>query len=98
MIEIAVHVGNRPDEVADVIISTAKPWLNMIQVIRFLAVVSMLTALAGQAIGGHRAAGKVESCTFPTRSLPPPFRVPTEFADGYKLFQAAATSCPREIW
>ena len=68
----------------------------MIQLIRFLAAVSVLAGLVGQVIGGPRAAGKVESCTFPTRSLPPPFRVPTRFAEGYKLFQAGGNLIPED--
>jgi predicted esterase len=68
----------------------------MIQVIRFLAAVSTFAALAGQAIGGPDAIGRVESFTFPTRSLPPPFQVPTRFAEGYKLFQAGGNLLPEE--
>lgn len=66
----------------------------MVQLLRFLAAVSMLAAIADQVIGGSHVVGKVESCTFPTRSLPPPFHVPKRFADGYKLFQAGGDCLP----
>ena len=68
----------------------------MIQLVKFLATVSMLAAPAGQVTDGPHAVGKVESCTFPTRSLPPPFQVPTRFADGYKLFQAGSNLLSEE--
>jgi predicted esterase len=68
----------------------------MIHVISLLAGVSMLAPTADQAVGGSHAVGKVESCTFPTRSLPPPFRVPKRFADGYQLFQAGGNLLPEE--
>jgi predicted esterase len=69
----------------------------MIQLVGFLAAVSALAAPAGQAAGGPHAAGKVESCNFPTQSLPPPFQAPKQFAAGYKLFQAGGASLPEEI-
>jgi pimeloyl-ACP methyl ester carboxylesterase len=63
---------------------------------RLLAAVSMLVFPAGQVFGGPHAVGKVESCAFSTRSLPPPFQVPTQFAEGYKLFQTSGNGLPEE--
>jgi pimeloyl-ACP methyl ester carboxylesterase len=69
----------------------------MIQLVRFLAAVSALAGPAGQVGGGPQAVGTVESCDFPTQSLPPPFRVPKQFAEGYKLFQAGGALLPEEV-
>ena len=69
----------------------------MIQLVRFLAAVSLLAFLAGQAISGPQAVGKVKSCDFPTQSLPPPFRVPKQFVEGYKLFRAGGAYVPERI-
>ncbi len=38
--------------------------------------------------------GKIESCNFATRSLPPAFQASKSFADGYKVFQATAGVLP----
>jgi surfactin synthase thioesterase subunit len=56
----------------------------------------MLLASTGQSSGDPHAAGKVESCNFPTQSLPPPFKPPKRFAQGYKLFQAGEGFLPEE--
>ena len=68
----------------------------MLQLVSYLACVSVLAAPAGQVADKPHAAGKVESCSFQTRSLPPPFQVPKRFAEGYKLFQAAGDLVPEE--
>jgi pimeloyl-ACP methyl ester carboxylesterase len=52
---------------------------------------------AAQTSGGTCAVGKVESCAFATKSLPPAFQVPKRFADGYKLFQAGANLIPEAV-
>jgi pimeloyl-ACP methyl ester carboxylesterase len=62
-----------------------------------LAAVFVLAAMAGQVIGDPQTGGRVESCNFPTRSLPPPFRVAKRFAEGYKLFQAGGAFLPESI-
>ena len=62
----------------------------------WLAAASMLAATADPTAGGPRTVGKVESCAFPTRSLPPPFQVAKRFAEGYKLFQAGGNWLPEE--
>jgi surfactin synthase thioesterase subunit len=62
-----------------------------------LAAVSALAAPAAQVGSGPQGVGKVESCEFPTHSLPPPFHVPKQFADGYKLFQAGGAVLPEKV-
>jgi pimeloyl-ACP methyl ester carboxylesterase len=57
----------------------------------------MLAAAAGQVSGGPHAVGRIESCNFATQSLPPPFRAPRQFADGYKIFQAGGAFIPERI-
>jgi len=46
---------------------------------------------------GTRIKGTVESCSFATQSLPPPFRVGKPFAEGHWLFQAAGPFVPEQI-
>jgi pimeloyl-ACP methyl ester carboxylesterase len=71
--------------------------ISMIQLFRLLAAVCLLASPAGQVIGGPQAVGGVESCNFTTQSLPPPFRVPKQFAEGYKVFQAGGAFVPERI-
>lgn len=69
----------------------------MLQPITFLAMASALAAPAGEVHGGPPPVGKVESCGFATRSLPPAFHVPKKFRDGYQLFQAVAGYLPEGV-
>jgi predicted esterase len=66
------------------------------QPIKLVAAILLLAAWSSQALGAPHAAGKVESCSFPTQSLPPPFHPPKRFAQGYKLFQAGEGFLPEE--
>lgn len=71
--------------------------ISMIQLFTPLAAVCLLASPAGQVIGAPQAVGTVESCNFPTQSLPPPFRAPKQFAEGYKLFQAGGAFLPESM-
>ena len=71
--------------------------ISVIQLFTPLAAVCLLASPAGQVIGAPQAAGTVESCNFPTKSLPPPFRSPKQFAEGYKLFQAGGAHLPERL-
>ena len=68
-----------------------------------IPVASLLTALAvlagepGESSRASNTAGRIESCSFATRALPPAFKVSKSFADGYKLFQASAGVLPEGI-
>jgi pimeloyl-ACP methyl ester carboxylesterase len=63
----------------------------------FLAFAGLFPGAAAEADKLDRPVGSVESCEFPTQSLPPPFRVPKQYADSYKLFQAGGAFLPEEI-
>ncbi len=69
----------------------------MVQLVTLLAAVSVLAGPAGQVKSDPQAVGKVASCDFPAQSLPPPFRAPKQFAEGYKLFQAGGAIIPEEV-
>ena len=60
----------------------------MTRLVVLLTIASALAGSLGLVNGGEPAVGKVESCSFPTQSLPPPFHVPTTFAEGYQVFRA----------
>jgi len=71
--------------------------LRAFAVLRACGILALIGPLAAPAGGERRPAGKVESCVFPTQSLPPAFRVPKKFRDGYQLFQAVAGYLPEEM-
>jgi pimeloyl-ACP methyl ester carboxylesterase len=70
---------------------------NMYPFLIHLVLVSAAAGPGAHADGVSRAVGRIESCDFSTRSLPPPFPVPKRFADGYQLFQAVGPLVPEEI-
>jgi pimeloyl-ACP methyl ester carboxylesterase len=61
-----------------------------------LLAAATLNMLGSQARGDEPTTGRVVSCDFATRSLPPAFRPPDNFANGYKLFQVAGQYLPEE--
>ena len=65
--------------------------------VRITVLLAIALFLAGRVSAADRAVGRVESCDFATRSLPPPFRVPKQFAEGYRLFQAAGPYVPESL-
>lgn len=70
---------------------------SVIRLTQLSAAVCLLACLAGHAAGGTPPGGRVESCSFPTRTLPPPFRAPPRFAEGYRLFQAGGAYLPERF-
>lgn len=68
----------------------------MLQVVAWLAFAGSHVA-AGAASGSGEPTGTLESCSFPTQSLPPPFRVAKQFATGYKVFQMGAAFVPEQV-
>jgi pimeloyl-ACP methyl ester carboxylesterase len=71
-----------------------------VNVARNMLCVAIAWAVAGPLSpvdGAERPVGKVVSCTFSTKSLPPPFRVPKKYADGYKLFRATGALLPEAV-
>jgi predicted esterase len=69
----------------------------MVRLLMLLAFAAPLAGPVGQVDGGGRPVGKVDSCDFPTRSLPPPFRAAKQYDEGHKLFQATGALLPEEI-
>jgi hypothetical protein len=67
--------------------------------LRFLGWLTFALTLATLKCPTHAAGplGKIESCNFPTTSLPPAFRPPAQFADGYRLFLAAGAMVPEAV-
>jgi hypothetical protein len=71
--------------------------LNSVQLVAFIFVASILADVRGQVNRDGPVGGTVESCNFPTQSLPPAFRPPKQFAEGYKLFKAGGALVPEDV-
>jgi hypothetical protein len=76
---------------------------NMIEVF-FLFMAASMTAKpvdASQAINpvenSEKAVGKIESRYFSTTTLPPPYKVPKQFEEGYKIFKKSGASVPESV-
>jgi pimeloyl-ACP methyl ester carboxylesterase len=68
----------------------------MLQVVTLLIVTVVAAEPAATEADRGRAVGKIESCDFASPSLPPAFRPPKRFREGYQLFQAVGPLLPEE--